>query len=149
MIEQRALRGGGNSGLRRGPIILGGAIVALGITSSVGVRQWRTTERERLIGPIRTAMPQGDRLPEEARSRLNESVRRARTGDVAALAETSRLFHANGFLAEATRCYTVLERLQPKEPRWVHRHATILAGYGSEERRVGNEGSADGGRRQR
>src|SRR5688500_3748560 len=149
MIEQRASRGGGSSGMRRGPIILGAAIVALGITSSLGVRHRRTTERGRLIAPTLTAMPRHDRLPEEARARLDESVRRARTGDVAALAEASRLFHANGFLTEATRCYTVLERLQPKEPRWVHRHATILAGYGSEERRVGNEGSADGGRRQR
>jgi predicted Zn-dependent protease len=119
--------------MRRGRIILGAAIVALGITSIVGVRHWRATERLKLIAPVLTALPQHDRLPEEARSRLNEAVRRARTGDVAALGEASRLFHANGFLAEAIRCYSVLERLQPKEPRWFHRHATILAGYGDNE----------------
>ncbi|MBI4626147.1 MAG: tetratricopeptide repeat protein [Verrucomicrobia bacterium] len=54
-------------------------------------------------------------------------------GSVGALGELSRLYHANGFLREATRCYEGLEKLEPAEPRWLHRHATILAGYGEAE----------------
>lgn len=49
------------------------------------------------------------------------------------LAELSRLYHANGFLEEATRCYTGLEKLNPSEARWMHLHASILAGYGETE----------------
>ncbi|HWA87337.1 MAG TPA: tetratricopeptide repeat protein [Opitutus sp.] len=46
------------------------------------------------------------------------------------LAELSRLYQANGFPDEAIQCYRGLEKLEPAEPRWLHRHATILAGYG-------------------
>jgi len=49
------------------------------------------------------------------------------------LAELSRLYHANGFLAEAIQCYEGLEKLSPREPRWPHLHATILAGFGETE----------------
>jgi len=52
------------------------------------------------------------------------------------LAELSRLYHANGFLEEATRCYEGLEKLQPREARWLHLHASILAGYGEIERSI-------------
>lgn len=56
-----------------------------------------------------------------ARSRLT-----ARRG----LVELSRLYHSNGFFAEALTCYNILEKLEPSEPRWLHLHASILAGYG-------------------
>ena len=46
------------------------------------------------------------------------------------LKELSRLYHANGFLEEATRCYQGLEKLEPANARWLHLHATILAGFG-------------------
>src|SRR2546430_16451363 len=46
------------------------------------------------------------------------------------LAELSRLYHANGFLNEAVVCYDGLERIAPGEPKWMHLHAIILAGYG-------------------
>jgi tetratricopeptide (TPR) repeat protein len=57
------------------------------------------------------------------------SLRHARRG----LANLSRIYHANGFLGEAGQCYALLEQLEPAEPRWLHRHATILAGYGEVE----------------
>ncbi|HVU22788.1 MAG TPA: tetratricopeptide repeat protein [Opitutus sp.] len=59
----------------------------------------------------------------DARAR---SLLHARAG----LAELSRLYQANGFPNEAIQCYGGLEQLEPDEPRWLHRHATILAGYG-------------------
>ena len=59
-----------------------------------------------------------------ARGRLT-----ARSG----LVTLSRLYHGNGYFAEALACYTLLEQLEPAEPRWLHLHATILAGYGELE----------------
>ena len=47
-----------------------------------------------------------------------------------ALAELSRLYHANGFFDEANACYEGLQRAQPHEPRWPHLEASILAGNG-------------------
>lgn len=47
-----------------------------------------------------------------------------------ALGELSRVYHANGYMTEAVSCYSGLEQLEPKEPRWFYRHSVILAGYG-------------------
>ena len=68
--------------------------------------------------------------PEELRARIATARERAAglTGGTAALGELSRLYHANGFLSEAMQCYAALERIEPAEPRWRHRHATLLAG---------------------
>ncbi len=119
--------------MRRGPIILAVAMLVLGAGGLVGVRWSRARERAALIAPALTAMPSLDALRSEGRARLTGALNRARGGDVAALAEASRILHANGFLNEAMRCYAVLERLQPDEPRWPHRHATIAAGFGDLE----------------
>jgi tetratricopeptide (TPR) repeat protein len=69
------------------------------------------------------------------RQRIAEAEARARShfGSLDGLATLAQLYHANGFLEEAARCYQGLERLQPSEPRWFHRHATILAGFGEIE----------------
>jgi tetratricopeptide (TPR) repeat protein len=49
------------------------------------------------------------------------------------LVTLSRLYHGNGYFAEALGCYALLEQLEPAEPRWLHLHASILAGYGELE----------------
>ena len=49
------------------------------------------------------------------------------------LVTLSRLYHANGYFAEALACYDLLEQLEPAEPRWLHLRASILAGYGELE----------------
>lgn len=46
------------------------------------------------------------------------------------LAQLSRLYHANGLYPEALQCYATLERVQPREARWPHLHASILASFG-------------------
>jgi tetratricopeptide (TPR) repeat protein len=46
------------------------------------------------------------------------------------LVDLSRLYHGNGFFAEALTCYGILEQIEPSEPRWLHLHASILANYG-------------------
>jgi predicted Zn-dependent protease len=59
-----------------------------------------------------------------------EAAARNRFRALAGLKELSRLYHANGYLAEAETCYRGLEQLEPREARWPHLRATILAGYG-------------------
>src|SRR5687768_2519717 len=99
--------------MRRGLIIICATTVTLGAAIMVGVARWRARERGKLISVSLAVTPQLDRLPDAARSRLVESLRRAQSGDVPALAEASRLFHANGLLSEAAHCYRALERLEP------------------------------------
>lgn len=52
------------------------------------------------------------------------------TGRIEALQELSRLYHANGFYAEASQCYASLMELEPKKALWPHLLANILSGYG-------------------
>ena len=49
---------------------------------------------------------------------------------IAALGELSRLYHANGFFAEACQCYQALLQADGADPLWPYRFATIVAGYG-------------------
>lgn len=49
---------------------------------------------------------------------------------VSGLADLSRLYHANGFYAEAARCYEALQRVEPREARWAHLQAAIAAEFG-------------------
>lgn len=66
------------------------------------------------------------------RQRVTQCEQRARQGPdrLDTLAELSRLYHANGFLAATSRCYEGLLRVDPDNPRWMYRFASILAGYG-------------------
>lgn len=48
----------------------------------------------------------------------------------AALAEFTEVCHANGHLDSAAAGYEALMQLDPGEPRWPHRLAVIVAGYG-------------------
>ena len=102
------------------------------VLTAAGVGWWRADARRTTVltglPPETTAQPDAGEL----RTRL--ATVRARAGGLmggaAALGELSRLYHANGFLREAMQCYGVLEKLSPTEPRWLHRHATLLAGFG-------------------
>jgi tetratricopeptide (TPR) repeat protein len=94
-----------------------------------GAFGWRFYQNAGVVRAARPATPDLRQWPDE----LQQRVAAANRDTAGALAELSRLYHANGFLGEAARCYTALEKLQPREPRWPHRHATILAGYGDLE----------------
>lgn len=63
-------------------------------------------------------------------ARAETRVREGGEQQVEGLVMLGRLYHANGFLDEAGRCYEGLAALQPEEPRWFHRWATLTAGYG-------------------
>jgi len=111
-------------------IVLASIVVVLGIAS--GWWGWAATERRSAIVASLPAQPDLSTAASELSDRvrradaLAHSILHARAG----LVELSRLYHANGFLDEASRCYRELEQLEPKEPRWPHLHASILAGFG-------------------
>jgi len=107
------------------------AVVAL----AAGAGWWRADAKRAVVQaglPAETAVPS---TPGELRARIAAARSRVGglTGGAVALAELSRLYHANGFLREAMQCYAVLEKLSPAEPRWLHRHATLLAGFAEAE----------------
>ncbi|MEO7414828.1 MAG: tetratricopeptide repeat protein [Opitutaceae bacterium] len=49
---------------------------------------------------------------------------------VPGMAALSRLYHANGFYAEAGQCYEGLQQLERREARWAHLKAAIAAEFG-------------------
>lgn len=117
----------GNRRVIVGLVLLGGAVAL-----AVGWR-WRTVADDRaIIAASVPPLPHLTGLPAELGRRIDQSDQRARRGPdrLGALAELSRLYHANGFLAAASRCYEGLLRVDPDNPRWTHRFASILAGYG-------------------
>jgi predicted Zn-dependent protease len=81
------------------------------------------------------AAPAAQVWPVELRSRLAELRAEAAGlfGGQAALGALSRLYHANGWWREARQCYAILEQLDPREPRWWHRHAWVLASFGESD----------------
>lgn len=103
--------------------------------AGAGVGGWRAETRRSLISAGLPPPPAVESWPREFSGRLRDARARAagRWKSTVALGELSRLYHANGFLREAMHCYAVLEKLAPAEPRWLHRHATLLAGFGETE----------------
>lgn len=104
--------------------IAAGVVVA----ASAGVAGWRWN---RWPVEVRAGLPDEvtpGRLPDALRARLAQA--RAQLGDrarlVAAVAELGRLYHANGFTAEALACWEVLARVEPREARWPHLRADLL-----------------------
>ena len=68
----------------------------------------------------------------ELRRRVFDAVENARSGrdPVSSLVELSQMYHANGYLAEATECYAGLLRLDPQNPKWADLQAAIFGGVG-------------------
>lgn len=95
---------------------------------------WRRAERQRREAVLAAIPRRPDlgRLPAELAQRVLSCEQRVTAGSdaVAALGELSRLYHINGFFAEASQCYQGLVQADPNNPRWPHRFAAILAGYG-------------------
>lgn len=105
-------------------------ILAGGVTAAVW---WQKAGAKlAIIEAALPAAPDTTTAPAELKERLSAANERAhgRRSALDALKELSRLYHANGFLDQAAQCYATLEQLEPREPRWLHLHATILAGYG-------------------
>lgn len=105
------------------------------VTLSVIGGGWTMARRHSRINAHLPAAAPTEGRPEafsDAEARIRGKVTRW-PGSVDALGELAGLYQANGLLQEAMRLYAGLETLQPREPRWPHRHAVILAGYGEVE----------------
>jgi len=102
---------------------------------AAGAWWWQAGRTMARVAAFLPAMPGLASAPPALRERIMAADARARSCPSAGrgLRELGRLYHANGFLDEAERCYRGLQQLDPREPRWLHLQATILAGYGDTE----------------
>lgn len=121
------------------PRLLAAVLVLLVLAVALGAWWWqRAGAAQALVAaivPPAPALPAGNTALQE-RVAAVEARARARLTARGGLAELARLYHANGFLDEAMRCYAGLQDLEPDEPRWPHLHATIVAGYGQAEEAI-------------
>lgn len=102
----------------------------LAVAAGGGWYWWQAGQRAALVAEAIPAAPDLAHWPAPLRQRVAAAEARLGEDTTAALIELARLYHANGFFAEAAQCYTALALLQPREARWPHLHALILAGYG-------------------
>lgn len=96
---------------------------------------WRAVEIQTVVVENLPRPPDVRSRPSELQFRLAQadSAARGYLHSASALAELSRLYHANGFFAEANVCYEGLRRVEPNNARWPHLEASILAGSGQLE----------------
>jgi HemY protein len=100
------------------------ACVVLGPAAFFGWRGYRLPERVQAglpAWPDLTGKPavQGDLLARAT------ALTRSRSTALAGVIELGRLYHANGYRAEAEACWRVLHREQPREARWTHALADL------------------------
>ena len=113
-------------------VLVGVMAVAAAVT---GWWWWSAGAERAEVAAALPILPDLSEAPGEMRERITAADTRARNrpGALNGLSELAQLYHANGFLEEAMSCYSGLERLEPRDARWIHLHATILAGFGEAE----------------
>ena len=111
----------------------------LGLAALVGVGGlvfaalgWRAYERSGLVARLIPARPANLAAQSILPASVEGAERSARRywSAVAGLEQLGRIYHANGFLAEAAQVWEGLGLIEPRNPRWPYLLATILAGYG-------------------
>jgi tetratricopeptide (TPR) repeat protein len=120
--------------MKKKPAVIVLAVAVL-TAAGIGAWWWQAGRTQAEVAAFVPAPPDFAGIPVALSKRIAEVDRRARGRFSAGkgLEELARVYHANGFLDEAGRCYAGLEHLNPNEPRWLHLHATIFAGYGQIE----------------
>ncbi|MDQ5978612.1 MAG: hypothetical protein QG602_1586 [Verrucomicrobiota bacterium] len=93
---------------------------------------WRNTSRQHTVARHLPAVPALSGWPTTLADQITDAENEARSWSesVSGLAALSRLYHANGFFAEALLCYDGLRQIQPREARWPHLAAGLHALYG-------------------
>jgi tetratricopeptide (TPR) repeat protein len=114
-------------------------LIVIGMMIAAGYLSWRAGQRRALAAASIPARPMLSDKPAQLSQRIRACEDLIRDGPdaVATLGELSQLYHANGFYAEAAQCYRGLLRIDPSNPHWPHRFATILASYGQLNDAVG------------
>jgi predicted Zn-dependent protease len=116
-------------------IRLVGSVLLVLALAIAGYLWWRSNERRGIAVACIPHQPSLQGKPAEFQQRVRACEQRIKAGSAVteALGELSQLYHANGYYAEASQCYQGLIRIDPSNPRWTHRFASILAGYGQLE----------------
>lgn len=107
-------------------------VVALAVVLGGGAVWWRAQVQRADWAAVRPGMPDLTNATPALRTKIAEIDARVAKypPDIAALGELARLYHANGFQAEAERTYRGLVRYDPQNAHWPHLLAILLAGYG-------------------
>ena len=110
------------------------ALVSL-LVSLLGAGLWQgvsITNRHALAGGHIPATPVLTAWPAALVENITEAEVQTRRllHPVSGLRELSRLYHANGFYAEAMTCYEGLRKIEPANARWPHLAASIMADFG-------------------
>ena len=92
-----------------------------------GTWWWQTGRVQERIATLLPPLPALDAAPAALREQLTaaEAEARSHTHAQRGFARLARLYHANGFLDEAARCYAGLRQIEAAEPRWSHLPAAI------------------------
>jgi predicted Zn-dependent protease len=104
------------------------ALTALGS----GAWWWRAAQTRAAVVMSLPAQPSLDGFAPELADRIDAAERRARRlwSARAGLSELARLYHANGFLQEASACENRLIELDQTNPLWPYLLAHTIGGYG-------------------
>ena len=109
-------------------MLLGGGLAALaGVGIWFGARAVRHARVHAALPPL----PVASQNP-PLHDLLVAAQTAAATGDLGAVAELGRLYHANGFHAEAAACWRLLIREQPRNARWHYYLADLLRNGGDQ-----------------
>lgn len=108
------------------------ALVLVILAAGGGWWWWQAGAQQAAVRPLLPPMPDLGSAHPALRGAITaaDGQARGRFTAIKGLAALGHLYHANGFYDAALACYTGLEKLQPNEPRWLHLHAFIIAGYG-------------------
>jgi tetratricopeptide (TPR) repeat protein len=121
--------------MKKGRLKLAAFAITAALLLGGGVWWWQAGATQGTVAGALPARPDLASAPAALRDRIVAAEAKARGHFTAAggLRELSRLYHANGFPDEALGGYRILQRLEPREPRWTHLAAILVAGYGDLE----------------
>lgn len=111
------------------------AAAALLALAAGGVWWWSAARVRDRVAAVVPARPERLSGAAELQSRVNEAEARARSlwRPVEGLADLARLYHANGFIAQADDCAAALMQLDPANALWPYLRAHTAGGYGELE----------------
>lgn len=109
-------------------------LMLLAVALLVAGGWWKvlSKQHQRLVAQYLPVTPSLQGWPDELGQRLTAAEAKSRNWRQAmeGLSELAALYHANGFYPEALLCYDGLRTIQPREARWPHLQAAILADFG-------------------